>query len=50
MSATCTICTGSPIECDEPTAFQLDGEYVGHVDRVEFSYRADAIEVFVPPE
>jgi diacylglycerol kinase family enzyme len=38
------------IECDEPTAFQLDGEYVGHVDRVEFSYRADAIEVLIPPE
>lgn len=38
------------IECDEPTAFQLDGEYVGHVDRVEFTYRPDAIEVLVPPE
>ena len=38
------------VECDEPTAFQLDGEYVGHVDRVEFSYRPDAIEVLVPPE
>jgi diacylglycerol kinase family enzyme len=38
------------VECDEPTAFQLDGEYVGHVERVEFSYRPDAIEVFVPPE
>ncbi len=25
------------VDCDEPTAFQLDGEYVGHVDRVEFS-------------
>jgi len=38
------------VDCDEPTAFQLDGEYVGHVDRVEFSYRPDAVEVFVPPE
>ena len=38
------------IECDEPTALQLDGEYVGHRDRVEFSYRPDEIEVFVPPE
>jgi diacylglycerol kinase family enzyme len=38
------------IECDEPTAFQLDGEYVGHVDRVEFSHRPGAIEVLVPPE
>ena len=38
------------VECDEPTAFQLDGEYVGHVDRVEFSYRPGAIEVLVPPE
>ena len=37
------------IECDEPTAFQLDGEYVGHRDRVEFSYRPDEIEVLVPP-
>ncbi|HEY2789580.1 MAG TPA: diacylglycerol kinase family protein [Gaiellales bacterium] len=37
------------IECDEPTALQLDGEYVGHRDRVEFSYRPDAIEVLVPP-
>ena len=46
-SATSTICTGFTIECDEPTAFQLDGEYVGHVDRVEFSYRPDAIEVLV---
>lgn len=41
---------GFTVECDEPTAFQLDGEYVGHVDRVEFSYRPDAIEVLVPPE
>jgi diacylglycerol kinase family enzyme len=38
------------IDCDEPTALQLDGEYVGHRDRVEFSYRPDEIEVFVPPE
>jgi diacylglycerol kinase family enzyme len=38
------------IECDGPTAFQLDGEYVGHVDRVDFSYRPAAIEVLVPPE
>jgi diacylglycerol kinase family enzyme len=37
------------VECDEPTAFQLDGEYVGHVDRVEFSYRRNAVEVLVPP-
>jgi diacylglycerol kinase family enzyme len=38
------------VECDEPTAFQLDGEYVGHVERVEFSYRPDAIAVLVPPQ
>jgi diacylglycerol kinase family enzyme len=38
------------VDCDEPTAFQLDGEYVGHVERVEFSYRPDAVEVLVPPE
>jgi diacylglycerol kinase family enzyme len=37
------------VECDESTAFQIDGEYVGHVERVEFSYRPDAIEVFVRP-
>jgi len=36
------------VECDEPTAFQLDGEYVGDVERVDFSYRPDAIEVLVP--
>jgi diacylglycerol kinase family enzyme len=36
------------VDCDESTAFQIDGEYVGHVERVEFSYRPDAIEVFVP--
>jgi diacylglycerol kinase family enzyme len=36
------------VECDEPTAFQIDGEYVGHVDHVEFSYRPDAVEVLVP--
>ncbi|HEY3764966.1 MAG TPA: diacylglycerol kinase family protein [Gaiellales bacterium] len=37
------------VACDEPTAFQIDGEYVGHVDRVEFSYLANAVEVYVPP-
>ena len=36
------------VECDEPTAFQIDGEYVGHVERVEFGYRPDAIRVVVP--
>ena len=36
------------VECDEPTAFQIDGEYVGHVERVEFAYRPDAIRVVVP--
>jgi diacylglycerol kinase family enzyme len=36
------------VECDESTAFQIDGEYVGHVHRVEFGYAPDAIEVFVP--
>lgn len=38
------------VDCDEPTALQLDGEYVGHVDRAEFSYRPGAIEVLVPLE
>jgi diacylglycerol kinase family enzyme len=37
------------VDCDEPTAFQIDGEYVGHIERVEFAYRPDAIEVLVPP-
>jgi diacylglycerol kinase family enzyme len=37
------------VDCDESTAFQIDGEYVGHVERVEFDYRPDAIEVFVSP-
>jgi diacylglycerol kinase family enzyme len=37
------------VDCDESTAFQIDGEYVGHVERVEFAYRPDAIEVFVSP-
>jgi diacylglycerol kinase family enzyme len=36
------------VECDEPTAFQIDGEYVGHVERVEFAYRPDAIRVVLP--
>ena len=36
------------VVCDEPTAFQIDGEYVGHVDRVEFSYRPDVLDVLVP--
>jgi diacylglycerol kinase family enzyme len=38
------------VECDEPTALQLDGEYVGDVERVEFGYRPDAIAVLVPPQ
>jgi diacylglycerol kinase family enzyme len=42
--------TSFTVDCDEPTAFQLDGEYVGHVEHVEFSYRRDAVEVLVPPE
>ena len=36
------------VTCDEPTAFQIDGEYVGHRERVEFTYRPDAIRVVVP--
>jgi diacylglycerol kinase family enzyme len=38
------------VACDEPTAFQIDGEYVGHRERVEFAYRPDAIRVLVPAE
>ena len=36
------------VACDVPTAIQIDGEYVGHVERVEFAYRPNAIEVFIP--
>ena len=36
------------VACDVPTAIQIDGEYLGQVDRVHFRYERDAIRVFVP--
>jgi diacylglycerol kinase family enzyme len=41
---------GFAVECDEPTAFQIDGEYVGHRERVRFSYRPNAVRVLVPAQ
>ena len=35
--------------CDVPTAIQIDGEYLGEVEKVRFSYERDAIRVLVPP-
>ena len=35
--------------CDVPTAIQIDGEYLGEVERVHFRYERDAIRAFVPP-
>ena len=37
------------VACDVPTAIQIDGEYLGHVQRVHFRYERDAIRVLVPP-
>jgi diacylglycerol kinase family enzyme len=37
------------VACDAPTAIQIDGEYLGHVERVHFRYDRDAVRVFVPP-
>lgn len=36
------------VACDVPTAIQIDGEYLGQVDRVEFRYERDAVRVLVP--
>jgi len=36
------------VACDVPTAVQIDGEYLGQVDRVHFRYERAAIRVFVP--
>jgi diacylglycerol kinase family enzyme len=35
--------------CDDPTAIQIDGEYLGEIERVHFRYERDAIRAFVPP-
>ena len=37
------------VPCDVPTAIQIDGEYLGEVERVHFRYERDAIRAFVPP-
>jgi diacylglycerol kinase family enzyme len=37
------------VACDVPTAIQIDGEYLGHVERVHFRYERDAVRVLVPP-
>jgi diacylglycerol kinase family enzyme len=37
------------VACDVPTAVQIDGEYLGHVERVHFRYERDAVRVLVPP-
>lgn len=37
------------IEHDEPFPYQLDGDYLGEIDRLEFSHVPDAVEmVFIP--
>ncbi len=35
--------------CEEPTALQLDGDYLGLHDKVFFSTVADAVQVLVQP-
>jgi diacylglycerol kinase family enzyme len=37
------------VACDVPTAIQIDGEYLGQVERVRFRYERDAIRALVPP-
>ena len=39
--------TAFAVGCDEPTALQVDGEYLGHVTRIQFRYERDAVEVLV---
>jgi diacylglycerol kinase family enzyme len=36
------------VTADEPLALQLDGEYLGRVDRVELRYRPDRLRVVTP--
>jgi diacylglycerol kinase family enzyme len=36
------------VQCDVPTAVQVDGEYVGHRRRVEIGYQEDALRVYGP--
>jgi diacylglycerol kinase family enzyme len=36
------------VECDAPVPMQLDGEYIGAVQRADVSYQPDAISVVAP--
>ena len=36
------------VVCDEPVPLQLDGEYMGRVERLAVRYRRDAVRVFTP--
>jgi diacylglycerol kinase family enzyme len=36
------------VECDEPTAVQVDGEYIDDLKRVRFAYELRAVVVYVP--
>ncbi len=36
------------VTCDVPVPLQVDGEYLGQVERVELRYRRDAVRVFTP--
>jgi diacylglycerol kinase family enzyme len=37
------------VACDEPVALQVDGEYLGRVERVAVRYRPAAVRVLIPP-
>jgi diacylglycerol kinase family enzyme len=37
------------VVCDVPTAVQIDGEYVGHRDRVRLGYQEAAVDVYLAP-
>jgi diacylglycerol kinase family enzyme len=37
------------VECDEPVALQVDGEYLGRVERVTLRYRPAAVRMLIPP-
>jgi diacylglycerol kinase family enzyme len=37
------------VRCDRPMPAQLDGEYVGDVERASFEFEPAAVEVHVPP-
>ena len=37
------------IRCSRPTAFHVDGEYLGQTEEVEFTFVPDALRVVAPP-